>query len=64
MYPPYDARPAVISIAARVPSPGDVRREVVDRWTGGEPLPAIASQVQLPVEDVESILLTVLFDFG
>ena len=61
---PYDARPAVVSIATRVPSYEDMRRQVVDRWTSGEPVPLIASQVQLPLDEVESILLTVLFDFG
>ena len=64
MSPPYEAQAAVVSTGTRERSHEDLRRQVLDRWTAGEPLPVIACNARLPLEDIEGILLAVLFDFG
>jgi hypothetical protein len=63
MFPTSEARKAVAWCVPVDATHGHASRQVVDRWMAGEAPAVIASDARIPLEDVESILLTVLFDF-
>lgn len=64
MSPLSEAGAAVAAYASSQAADEDARRQVVEHWAAGESLRAVAAEAEIPLEDVESILLTVLFDFS
>lgn len=60
MSPPSEV---ATSRATREAAQEAARRHVIDRWTAGTAPAVIASEARLQLEDVEAILLALLFDF-
>ena len=61
MSPPSEA---ATSLATTGSAQEAVCRHVIDRWIAGTAPAAIASEAWIPLEEVEGILLALLFDFG